>query len=1065
MALIRCLNTVCVSHESGETSLPPAQQRILSLLVAAGPTGLTSEQWAEETYFGVALPDKWNGAFRKAMSRLRRSVDVVTENGRYRINDATHEVDVWQLRNISPLDLAAVDEDHVQSLLRGDPFPGIELSPRLSEAVEEIAARRLALVQGMVDSPREQWSPITLHAVRTLTARRHYDETLLEAAVRLHLGADRIAEAAHLVDAAKKYLRDELGVNLDQAIRNLVGAGTPPAAAAGTSWPIDGRMVGRTQPQNKGVMVRRTGLIAAVESGLASGGVLLRGDSGTGKTSLLHAVVDQRAASGHHVLWLTGRRNSPAAYAPFLAAVPRLEQDLAALLEGGGADLLRTKCWSAARRRLAAEFAGLPLTLVVDDAQWLDSHSQQLVSFLGSSVSDPPVHLLVAGRRSMDTVGWEEFADGLERIGVGPADVAEFSREEMVELIGICHPHSTSKQRRDFAAELEQRRASLPLIAQELVAAASPQMLTLTEYRGQSRGPEIWAHRIDRSTGRVAAVAAVLGVSFRVADLAALAELPLEHVVQITDELVEAEILVSEQRPDEFSFRHVLIHREFDQLLSRSERRQLHLNAVALDDGCDGVHRRARHVGEARALMDQSEVVEAVLASARAFEADGSYREAVTAFAQARLIADVEIPASDLITYVAAVASSGGDSWDIRSTAFEVAHSNGDDAMCLDIALAGVRRTEDSLGDERRITMLERIDASNLVEGLRIAHAAALARELGLLGRHERALEVSGFAIRSATTTANKVDAWLGGWAACRAVPPQEWPPMPEHIDEVTDPQRQTRLALITCAQALVHGDDARARTCHQQAEVLLAGHTEPLLEWHASLASALFSFVDGDWQVHQAKADEALSEGSRHGVNAAFSSRAAQMFVQQWLLGRHVELLPLLETGPPDLQKSLLAQAALAATLAAVPDRHSDARVKIAHVAATAAERRSPFSHPAAALVASVPPELLTPQVRKQLLGVLEPFDGTALAVGAGISHLGPVSWSLANLAVESDDRASLLRRSMRESDRWRLKLWSVRTRLDLFASTGEVVLLDEIREIAEGTDLVALIPDGIGA
>jgi len=1058
---IRCLGVVGVSHPTGDTSLAPAQRFILSILAAAGPAGISSEAIAEEIYYGAALPDKWNSTFRSALFRLRKSVDVITTSGHYRIDEAVQTVDIWQLRQAGGLDLAQTPETELCRLMSGEPFAGIEPSPLIARVTEEVSSLRIDLVQRMLGSTRSDWSPATLQTIRTLVARDHYRENLLKTVVQLHHDAGQRSEAGRLVEAASNYLQTELGVSLDPTIRSLAESESGAVQSSNVHGSIDGRVIGVSPGDSLLGSVPRPQLAALVNERIADGGVLIQGESGAGKTALLQSLVAGWSKRGNHALWLTGRRGSAAAYGSFLAVTPSMEQDLAPLLEGAVDDaLLRSKCWAAARRRLSTEFAGLPLIIVVDDAQWLDSHSQQLVDFLASSSTEPRIQLVVAGRDSQANSSWRLFADGLERAGLKPVAVGDFSMDDLVELVGLHHPGSTSKQRRDFAHALVDRKAALPLVAHEIAQSAAPDTWALVPPRLGSERTGLWSNRVDESTRTIAAVAAVLGTTFRVGDLALLGGFDVELVVQATDELQDAEILENAQRPDEFSFRHVLIQHDFDGVLNRGERRRLHLDAADLADAADDVHARAVHVVEAGALVDNSDVVEAVLESARAFHQQGSYREAVAAFTQARALSDIEISPKDLLAFAEATASSGGDSWDVRSTAFELASGHNDAALSLEIALEGVQRTEDAMGDERRIAMLERVESSMLSEELQVAHAAALAREFGLLGRHEHSLRISGQAVRSATTPANRMTAWLGGWAACRSIPPTEWPPLPDNPELLTDPELGARLTQIELAQALLLGHDDIARSKHQTFRAHPAVKMDPLRTWHARLVTAMFSFVDGEWEQHDCQANAALEVASQHGVVAAFSTRAAQGFMRQWVVGQHGQLLPQLEAAPPDLQRSFLARAALAVTLAQYAGRHNDAAHLIQDVALRASQQRSPFSHPAAGILASAPSELLTKRVRAQLQGVLEPFAGTALVVGAAVAHAGPVSWSLANLATESDERIRWLRLAVDEADRWRLRLWSVRCRVDLASATGDSAILEEARRRAQGTELAILLP-----
>jgi len=1057
---------VGVSHRDGETSLSRSQRHIVAILTAAGPGGISSASFAEELY-GEDLTPSWEASTRQAISRMRKALGIgtiVTHNGRYALNLPTVEVDVWKLLRAHEIDLGTEPESVLQQLLAGEPFADVESSPLLRHQLEPITVARAQLIERMADHHARVWSSNTMLLTRTLAARSHYQDNLLIAVLRLHLSAGLHAHAADLTTKATAFLRDELDAEISPQITAMLDGPTarseaPDVAAASPSGPPEGRIVGIFDTTTDLGVVHRSELENEIERSLDQRGALLDGDSGSGKSALVKALVLRLARTGHHILWLTGRSGAPTAYEPFVSALPSLEEELAPLLGDGGDVLQRSQCWSATRRKLAAEFRDLPLVIVVDDAHLIDSHSQRLVVFLASTFGPDIPRLIVMGREDPAAPSWNQFADELVRAGLHRTEVGVFDTAELLTLIGLHHPLSASKQRHDFAASLYAGRASLPAVAHELIQSADPTTLAVVDPQPGSARSDLWARRVGPNTQRIAAIAAVLGMRFRVGPLGTLSGIDVETIVEATDELLDARILVAEQRPDEFSFRHVLIHADFDSVLNRGERRRLHLDAATASAQASDIHAHATHMVEAAALLDQAHVVQAILASAREFRAQGSHREAVEAFAQARQLAYHELSAADLLSYASSVASSGGDGWELRSTAFELSLADSDTNLGLEIALTDVLKTEDAMGDPRRVDMLERLDAQVLEPQQQTLRSAALARELGLLGFHERAIDTTHAAIAAAANPADRLRSWFGGWAACRALPPTRWPELPADRHDVVDDELVSRLAQIECAQALVLGNDSAARSALEAFTHHPFTKTDPLRSWHGALVNTMLAFVDARWDDHQRLADDTFATASSQGVIAAFSTRVAQEFGRHWVLGTHGTLLPQLEAAPPDIQDSFLARAAFAATLAEHDEHRDEATAQITRLAQEITLRRSPFSHPAATLLASVPTTCLIGETRNLLCQAIEPFRCTAIVVGASISHLGPASLTLARLTPSEPDKAALVRQACDEADRWNLRLWSVMCRLELADVEDSAELRSAARSLAAGSSLEGLV------
>lgn len=188
-------------------------------------------------------------------------------------------------------------------------------------------------------------------------------------------------------------------------------------------------------------LVGRTDLLATVESRLAAGGsVVLTGPAGIGKTAIVETLAAAAVARGERVLRVSGAETerwiSYAGLADLLAQVPerfraelprpqRLAIDAVLMRTGSGgtgsrAQLARRLAWYALLQRCAADG---PVLLVVDDAQWLDGASADVIGYAARRVGGRGVRAVMAERwpdRSAERGGERPEAGGPGR----PADGA-----------------------------------------------------------------------------------------------------------------------------------------------------------------------------------------------------------------------------------------------------------------------------------------------------------------------------------------------------------------------------------------------------------------------------------------------------------------------------------------------------------------------------------------------------------------------------------------------------------------------------------------------------------------
>ncbi|MEU1168791.1 ATP-binding protein, partial [Streptomyces sp. NPDC005921] len=169
-----------------------------------------------------------------------------------------------------------------------------------------------------------------------------------------------------------------------------------------------------------------------------AGALLLVGEAGTGKTTLLHAATAEAARRGSSLLSCVGTRAERALeygalhqlLRPTLDHLPQLPGPQRAALshalgiqqnparagdvEGGDDRLL---VGLASLNLLLASAIHRPVTLVMDDVQWLDDSSLEVVLFVARHAAGEPVGLLAAVRGDSAS---PPMRSAFEPIPVGP---------------------------------------------------------------------------------------------------------------------------------------------------------------------------------------------------------------------------------------------------------------------------------------------------------------------------------------------------------------------------------------------------------------------------------------------------------------------------------------------------------------------------------------------------------------------------------------------------------------------------------------------------------------------
>ncbi|HEX6418074.1 MAG TPA: BTAD domain-containing putative transcriptional regulator [Acidimicrobiales bacterium] len=457
----------------------------------------------------------------------------------------------------------------------------------------------------------------------------------------------RQAEALRVLDDARRTLRDQLGIDPGRPLVELeaailahdpalaappatpraapVGAapepppGAAPAAPAAAepspgAPPARGRLVGRE-------LELRQALAALDEAAAGARVLLVEGEPGIGKTRLVEEVAAEAARRGVAVHW--GRAfeggATPALW-PWLGPLRELAADLGeagavpelgALLHGdeGGAerapggpraDPSRVRLLDAARRLVAGAAAARPRLLVLDDLQWADLPSLELLAFLARQLAAERV-LLACTVRELEVGRRDAVVDALAALSRNPATlrislggVSHLATAELVADVvgGAADP--------EVVAAIQLRAEGNPFFATELARLAAAGRDRARVLGAVSPGGDVPSGVRDVVRQRIALlpepttellqVAAVCG---RDVDIDLLVRASGERADAVLDALdpavVDRLLAPAPDRPGAFRFAHALVREVLADDVSALRRARIHLTvADAIEASPDG---------------------------------------------------------------------------------------------------------------------------------------------------------------------------------------------------------------------------------------------------------------------------------------------------------------------------------------------------------------------------------------------------------------------------------------------------------------------------------------------
>ncbi|HMJ76267.1 MAG TPA: BTAD domain-containing putative transcriptional regulator, partial [Iamia sp.] len=515
----------------------------------------------------------------------------------------------------------------------------------LSGLATRLDQRRLAALEDRFDADLAVGRHDAVAAELSEAVAAHPLRERLQAQLALALyRAGRQADALRALSDAGRTLREELGIEPSRELRDLETAilaqdpdlaPVPLASPAGPAPVPDDRpgvaapAAPLLSPSVGGATLVQSPLvgreaewaelqIALQESAHDGRIVVVEGEPGIGKTRLVEELRAHVAIRGGAAVW--GRSDeggaAPALW-PWLAplralaaTLPDLPAQLGELLSGGAAagngaaaavpaGAVQYERFDAVAEVLTAAGATRPVAVLLDDLQWADAASLELLGHLAGRL--PAGVVIVATLRQLEVGRTDAVTDAL-------ATVARRPGSRRLRLQGLA-PVATA----EILSRVSGREVQ-PAVATAIHARAEGnpfyalELARLLDDEGDLGGEvpatvgDVIRRRLTRlpeATLELIGVGAVLGRDVDIELLASAASLDLDRALDALDPAVAHRLLVEvDDRPGHLRFNHALVREVLVDDMTSLRRARVHLKVA------DAIEARGAGVDDAEILAD-----------------------------------------------------------------------------------------------------------------------------------------------------------------------------------------------------------------------------------------------------------------------------------------------------------------------------------------------------------------------------------------------------------------------------------------------------------------------------